>query len=87
MTKLAACAFYTSTTKAVVIGNENNRINIKINEKHIEQVENFKYWGVTIENNRNVEEETAERINTPIQMCYLLKKTLKGTLKNYTVNP
>lgn len=69
----------TTKTKEMVFNNKNNSTtNIKLNEEKIEQVNSFKYLGVHIQNDGNMETEINNRINKTIQIYHQMKNKFIG---------
>lgn len=61
-------------TKIMVIGDKDIKINIEINNVKIEQVEEFKYLGVTLEETGKQEAEINERIDKTIKLYYAMNQ-------------
>lgn len=65
-------------TKVMVIGKDTRKINIKINQQQLEQVETYKYLGVKIRSDGSMEDEINERINNATRTYYALNRVLIG---------
>lgn len=63
-----------SKTKVMVISKENKNTNIEINQSKIEQVDVFKYLGVQIDREGNMESEVNERIGNAARLYHSLSK-------------
>lgn len=61
-------------TKVMHIGKESKSIEVKINEDTLEQVDSFKYLGVIIDREGNMEEEIQERIQNATKLYHSLNK-------------
>lgn len=61
-------------TKIMVIGDKDIKTNIEINNVKIEQVEEFKYLGVTLEGTGKQEAEINERIDKTIKLYYAMNQ-------------
>lgn len=55
-------------TKAMIVGEGTNSINIGINREQIEYVDSFKYIGVKFESNGKVEGENNDRKSNPTKI-------------------
>ena len=53
---------YTRKTKAMVIGRKPNKIDMRIKDESVEQVDSFKYLGYNISGNLNCWREVKQRI-------------------------
>lgn len=65
----------TEKTKVMVIGKNNIQTKIQLNDKEIEQVDSFKYLGVTIQKDGKNEAEINNRIESAIKVYYALGNT------------
>lgn len=67
-----------SKTKVMVIGQNNRNLNIAVNNESIEQVDQYKYLGVTIERNGNMEQEINERISSASRLYFSLSSFMSN---------
>lgn len=62
-------------TKVMTIGEERQQININIDNENIEQVTNFNYLGITIENDGSQELEINERIEKTLKLYFAMNNS------------
>lgn len=65
-------------TKVMMVGKENRNMNIELNNEKIEQVNTYKYLGVTIDREGNMKEEIDERISNAARLYHNLSHTFIG---------
>lgn len=68
----------TNKTKVMVLSKENKEINLEISQSKIEQVDVFKYLGVLIDREGNMENEINERITKATRLYHSLNKAFIG---------
>ena len=65
-------------TKVMVVANEEHKIEIKIRETSIEQVDKYCYWGVTIDKRGKFEHELNDRITKANNLYYAINQSFIG---------
>lgn len=63
-------------TKVMMIGKEQKQLNIELNQEKIEQVEEYKYLGIWIEREGNIENEIKERINSAAKVYHSINRSV-----------
>ena len=62
-------------TKVMMIGKEHKQLQITLRNEKLEQVDKFKYLGVTLQREGNMDEEINERISQATRLYHTLKET------------